>query len=243
MSFSEAARSTSSTAYRSTSHARSSLTSRPRRAPTLQVPLEGASIPRSGGRSGGRSGAIGGENARPRCVGTHVGARVVVQIRVQIRVGVGMCVGMRVGALEGPRTRNGERRSPSRARFGGIFGVTEIGRIFGVTKIGGIFGGVGSVGSFRRLGSGGFPRGLEGCKIVEIVEIGGVPSAAGVSTFHRNSRNTPDYSTGRKASEPRHRWAWRTKRGENRRVPTRYPVSLFPLFRPFPFRSRFPRGT
>ena len=177
----------------------------------------------------------------PVCVGTRVGARTVVQVRVQVRVYVGMCVGLRcswvcvglhVGALERTRTGNRKRRTRSprvgSPRFRGRFGtLSKFGGIFGLARIGGFFGGFG-----RR----GFPRGEAEGKNRGIL-------ATGVSTFHRNSKNTPDYSTGKKASEPRDRWVSRLRPGGNRPIPTRYPVSPFPLVPPIPFRSTLPRGT
>lgn len=164
----------------------------------------------------------------PVCVGTRVGARTVVQVRVY----VGMCVGLHVGPLERTRTRNRKQRTRSprvgSPRFRGRFGtLSKFGGIFGLARIGGFFGGFG-----RR----GFPRGEAEGKYRGIL-------ATGVSTFHRNSKNTPDYSTGKKASEPRDRWVSRLKPGGNRPIPTRYSVSLFPRVPPIPFRSTLPRGT
>lgn len=143
-----------------------------------------------------------------------------------------LCVGPHVGLLERTRTGNREQRTRSprfrSPRFRGRFRtLSKFGGILGLARIGGFFGGFG-----RR----GFPRGEAEGKTRGIL-------ATGVSTFHRNSKNTPDYSTGKKASEQRDRWVSRLKPGGNRPIPTRYPVSPFPLVPPFPFRSTLPRGT
>ena len=151
------------------------------------------------------------------CVGPHVGPRC----------GGRLCVGL----FERPRFWDGKGTARRRTRFP-RFGwrrflfLREIGPIFGTAKIGGCI----------LLG---FPRRFEGTKIGGI---SGIPNSMGVSTFQKNSKNTPHFSTAKRVSKPRYRWVSRLKSVGNRPIPIRYSVSPFPLFPPFPFRSRLPRG-